>query len=56
MSESEFEMLSGAFDRIDRECDTEDKARAQMRDEGFLDAEGQAAPQYREPVEDGLWQ
>ncbi len=56
MSESDFEMLSEAFDRLDRECDTQDKARAQMRDEGFLDAEGQTSPQYREPVEDRAWQ
>ena len=44
MSECGFEMLSEAFDRIDRECDTEDKAQAQMRSEGLLDVEGEAAP------------
>ena len=55
MNESAFEMLSEAFDRLDRECDTQDKALAQMQHEGLLDEEGQTSPQYREPVKDRAW-
>jgi hypothetical protein len=56
MSEADFKMLSEAFDRLRRECDTPEKAMAQLQSEGLLDAEGRTAPMYRDPIEDVAWQ
>jgi hypothetical protein len=47
MDQRELQMLLDEFDRLERECDTPEKARAQLHREGILDANGNLAPIYR---------
>lgn len=50
MSEADFKMLEAQFERLRLECDTPQKAVAQLQKEGLLDENGQIPAQYREPV------
>jgi len=54
MSDADFQMLVREFERQIRECDTPEKARAQLQSEGLLDADGRTAAKYRVP-EDANW-
>ena len=51
MSEVDLEFLKKAFDEFDLECDSEEKAVAQMQEEGLLDGNGQFAARYSEQDE-----
>jgi hypothetical protein len=46
MSESDLQMLLAEFERIDRECDTPEKATRQLQSEGLLDENGQLPARY----------
>lgn len=50
MSESDLKMLRDHFERLRQQCDTPEKAVAQLKQEGLLDENGQTAPRYRDPV------
>lgn len=56
MSEADLKMLIEAFDRLDRECDTPEKARAQLQKEGLLDANGEVPAMYGGPGAETAWQ
>jgi hypothetical protein len=56
MSEADFEMLMAEFDRLRRECDTPEKATAQLQKEGLLDANGKLPARYGGEGEDVAWQ
>lgn len=47
MSEQHFRMLMEQLDRVARECDTPEKAIAQLQSEGLLDENGRTAALYR---------
>ncbi|MBS1813607.1 MAG: hypothetical protein JSS87_01895 [Acidobacteria bacterium] len=55
MSENDLRMLMEQFDRLRVECDTPEKASAQLQKEGLLDEKGQIATPYRES-ETSVWQ
>jgi hypothetical protein len=46
MSEDDFKMLMAEFERIDRECDTPEKAMRQLQSEGLLDENGELPARY----------
>ena len=46
MSEDDLQMLIAAFERLARECDTPEKATAQLQSEGLLDANGKLPARY----------
>ncbi len=57
MSEADLKMLTEYFERLGRECDTREKAIAQLQKEGLLDENGETAALYRVPAEEEhLWQ
>jgi hypothetical protein len=57
MSEADLKMVLEEFERIRRECDTPEKAIAQLKQEGLLDENGETASMYRVPAgEEHLWQ
>ncbi len=50
-------MLIEEFARLRRECNTKEKAIAQLQSEGLLDENGETAAMYRVPAgEEHLWQ
>jgi hypothetical protein len=56
MSESDLKMLKAHFERLRRECNTREKAIAQLQSEGLVDENGQTAALYRDSAEEALWQ
>lgn len=50
MSESDYKMLAEEFAQLRRDCDTPQKAIAQLQSEGLLDENGRTAAPYRNPV------
>jgi hypothetical protein len=56
MSEVEYRMLAEYFERLDLECDTREKAIAQLQSEGLLDENGQIPAKYRDPAEEAVCQ
>ncbi len=57
MSEADLKMVLEEFERIRRECNTKEKAIAQLQSEGLLDENGETAAKYRVPAgEEHLWQ
>ena len=48
MSESDFRKLIGQFDRLETECDTPEKATAQLQKEGLVDEAGRTAQPFRD--------
>lgn len=57
MSEADLKMVLEEFERLDRECNTREKAIAQLKKEGLLDENGETAAMYRVPAgEEHLWQ
>jgi hypothetical protein len=51
MSEQDLKLLTAHFEQLRRDCDTPQKAIAQLQSEGLLDECGQTASLYREAVE-----
>ncbi len=47
MSEADFKMLVAGFERLRQECDTPEKATAQLLKEGLIDEDGRLAAIYR---------
>ena len=47
MSPKEFRKFKEAAEKIDRECDTPEKARAFLIKIGYLNPDGQRAEKYR---------
>ncbi len=57
MSEEDLKMMKEYFAKLRRECNTPEKATAQLQSEGILDENGELAPMYRPPVEgEAGWQ
>jgi hypothetical protein len=56
MSEADLKMLMAAFERLDRECDTPEKARRQLQSEGLLDANGKLPAEYGGEGAEISWQ
>ncbi len=56
MSESDLKMLMAEFERLDRECDTPEKAVAQLQKEGLLDANGKLPAEYGGEGASTIWQ
>lgn len=50
MSESDLKMLKAHFEWLRQECNTREKAIAQLQREGLLDENGHTAAAYREPL------
>ena len=46
MSETTFQMLMAELERVEREYDTPEKARALLQEEGLLDENGKTAAIY----------
>lgn len=46
MSEADLKMLKDHFEHLRLECDTPEKAAAQLQSEGLLDENGHTAPRY----------
>ncbi len=47
MSEADFQMILAEAERLMRECNTPEKAKAQLQQEGLLDENGEIAALYR---------
>jgi hypothetical protein len=57
LTEADLKMLIEEFARLRRECNTKEKAIAQLQSEGLLDENGETAAMYRVPAgEEHLWQ
>ncbi len=56
MSEADLNLLKAHFDRLRRECDTREKAIAQLQREGLLDENGKTSALYRDIGENTAWQ
>jgi hypothetical protein len=56
MSESDLQILIAAVDRLDRECDTPEKATRQLQSEGLLDANGKLPAEYGGEGAETAWQ
>ncbi len=52
MSEHKLKLLAAHFERLRNDCDTREKAEAQLRSEGLLDQSGHTAPLYRDSSQD----
>jgi hypothetical protein len=48
MSESDFKKLMDQFHRLETECNTPEKATAQLQKEGLVDETGRIAPPFRD--------
>jgi hypothetical protein len=48
MSEQHLKLLLAHFEKLQHDCDTPEKAVAQLRSEGLLDETGATAPLYRD--------
>ena len=48
MSEEDLKRLEARFERLRIECDTPEKAIAQLQKEGLLDENGEIAAPYRD--------
>jgi hypothetical protein len=56
MSEADLQMLIAEFERQLRECDTPEKAIAQLQKEGLLDANGKLPAEYGGEGAETIWQ
>lgn len=52
MSETDFTMLAEQFQQLRRDCDTPQKAVAQLQREGLLDENGHTAAPYRDSLQE----
>jgi hypothetical protein len=55
MTEADLKMLTDYFDRLRIECNTPEKARAQLQKEGLLDEDGLLPARYGGPGKDPAW-
>ncbi len=56
MTQADLKMLKAEFARIRIECNTPEKARAQLQKEGLLDENGELPARYGGPGLDTAWQ
>ncbi len=55
MTEADLKMLTAEFERIRIECNTPEKAIAQLQSEGLLDEDGELPPRYGGTGKDVAW-
>jgi hypothetical protein len=55
MSESDLKMMKAYFEKLRQECNTPEKALAQLQKEGLVDQDGNPAPMYNAPASGAPW-